>query len=82
MGRALPAAPLTEDAGVTPRERCLQTLAFGRPDRIPLQPGAGRKSTLETWRGQGLPPDVEDYNEYAYRLASGTLPRVRAPVRS
>ncbi len=54
------------------RERHLATWLFGKPDRVPLSPGGGRKSTLETWRRQGLPEEVQDYNEYAYRLAGGT----------
>jgi hypothetical protein len=39
------------------RERYLETLTFGSPDRIPFTPGGGRKSTLERWRAEGLPPD-------------------------
>lgn len=45
---------------MTPRERFLETLLFGRPDRIPFAPGGGRESTRRTWREQGLPPD-RDY---------------------
>ena len=56
-----------------PRERFLETLLFGKPDRTVLAPGMGRESTLEAWRSQGLPPDVTDYNEYAYREAGGEL---------
>ncbi len=55
------------------RQRQLETLLFGQPDRIPLQPGGGRKSTLEAWHAQGLPKEVANYPEYAYRLAGGTL---------
>jgi uroporphyrinogen decarboxylase len=33
-------------------------LLFGRPDRVPLQPGWPRESTLKAWHGQGLPEDV------------------------
>ncbi len=56
------------------RERYLETLLFGRPDRIPLNPGGARESTLSRWRREGLPEDVKDYNRYAYELAGGTLP--------
>jgi len=64
-----------------PRQRYLQTLLFGAPDRVPLDPGVGRKSTLAAWHAQGLPADIntaDDANEYAYRLAGGTLPLPRA----
>ena len=36
------------------RERYLETLLFGTPDRIPLDPGAPRESTLAAWHQQGL----------------------------
>lgn len=56
------------------RERWLETLLFGRPDRIPFSPGGGRKSTRARWHAEGLPADIDDMhdiNEYAYRLAGG-----------
>lgn len=57
------------------RERCLKTLLFEKPDRIPLGPGNARESTRENWVKQGLPREqVQQYNEYAYRLAGGKLP--------
>ena len=40
---------------MTFRERYLETLLFGRPDRIPLMPGGPRESTLRVWHQQGLP---------------------------
>jgi hypothetical protein len=40
------------------RERYLETLLFGRPDRVPLAPGGPRESTLAAWHAQGLPEDV------------------------
>lgn len=43
----------------TPRERYLNTLLFGQPDRIPLAPGGGRESTRAAWHRQGLPPDID-----------------------
>lgn len=58
------------------RERYLQTLQFGAPDRIPLEPGYGRKSTREAWHSQGLPAEVDDaraITAYAYRQAGGTM---------
>lgn len=59
---------------MTPRERTLATLSFGKPDRIPLCPGWGRRSTLKTWHEQGLPDSIQDYGEYAYRQVGGQLP--------
>lgn len=57
------------------RQRFLETLLFGKPDRIPLVPGGGRKSTRERWHQDGLPEDIEpgQITEYAYRQAGGTL---------
>jgi len=43
---------------MTPRERYLETLLFGHPDRVPLAPGGPRESTLEAWHQQGLPQDA------------------------
>jgi len=40
------------------RQRYLETLLFGRPDRIPFQPGYARESTLAAWHTQGLPEGV------------------------
>jgi uroporphyrinogen decarboxylase len=40
---------------MTARERYLETLLFGRPDRIPFEPGGPRESTLKAWHAQGLP---------------------------
>jgi hypothetical protein len=50
------------------RERYLEALLFGAPDRVPLQPGNGRLSTREAWHEQGLPRDVapEDIPRYAF----------------
>ncbi|MFH1708887.1 MAG: hypothetical protein ABIF71_13365 [Planctomycetota bacterium] len=40
---------------MTPRRRFLETLLFGKPDRVPLDPGHGRESTRDRWYGEGLP---------------------------
>ena len=40
---------------MTPRERYIEALTFGAPDRIPFTPGAGRESTLRRWHREGLP---------------------------
>ncbi len=46
---------------MTPRQRFLDTLHFRKPDRIPLQPGGPRESTLAAWHQQGLPQGVPWY---------------------
>jgi uroporphyrinogen-III decarboxylase len=48
-----------------PRERYIKALTFGATDKIPLQPGGPRKSTLERWRAEGLPEGV-GHMEYVY----------------
>jgi hypothetical protein len=42
------------------RQRHLETLCFGRPDSIPLEPGWGRKSTRAAWHTQGLPQEIDE----------------------
>ncbi len=53
---------------MTQRQRYIAALTFGRPDRIPFQPGSGRESTLAAWRRQGLPDDVSDYHAHVREL--------------
>jgi hypothetical protein len=48
------------------RERFLATLLYQTPDRIPFEPGGGRKSTREAWHGQGLPESVQPHEITAY----------------
>ncbi|NPV81669.1 MAG: hypothetical protein HPY52_15640 [Firmicutes bacterium] len=48
---------------MTPRERFLETLTFGKPDKVPFMPGSPRESTLAAWHQQGL-PDGADYYEF------------------
>ncbi len=66
---------ILKEKAMNERKRHLEALLFGRPDRIPLSPGGGRKSTRETWRKQGLPETVKDGDivEYAYRQAGGKM---------
>jgi len=44
------------------RQRFHETLRFGKPDKIPLNPGRPRESTLAAWHAQGLPADVDWYD--------------------
>jgi Uroporphyrinogen decarboxylase (URO-D) len=41
------------------RERLCETLLFGKPDKIPFDPGEPRESTLEAWHRQGLPREAD-----------------------
>lgn len=41
------------------RQRFIAALTFGSPDRIPLEPGYPRQSTLRAWRAQGLPEGAD-----------------------
>ncbi|HOZ45557.1 MAG TPA: uroporphyrinogen decarboxylase family protein [Candidatus Hydrogenedentes bacterium] len=52
---------------MTPRERFLETLLFGRPDKIPFQPGGPRESTRAAWRVQGMPAD-RDYMDLIHEM--------------
>jgi len=40
---------------MTARERYLETLLFGTPDRIPFEPGRPREKTVKRWNKEGLP---------------------------
>ena len=40
------------------RERHLETLLFGTPDKVPLTPGEARESTLAAWHKQGFPEGI------------------------
>lgn len=58
------------------RERFIETLLFGKPDKIPLTPGLGRESTRQRWHKEGLPRHIDTSPEItaeAYRQAGGTL---------
>lgn len=40
---------------MTERERFLESLLFGKPDRVVFSPGGPRESTLKRWHSEGLP---------------------------
>ena len=44
------------------RERFLETMLFGSPDKVPFSPGGPRESTLAAWHKQGLPEDADWWN--------------------
>ncbi len=56
-----------ETKSMTPRERFLETLLFGSPDKVPFSPGGPRESTLAVWHRQGLPED-RNYMDVLYDL--------------
>ena len=39
------------------RERYIEALTFGKPDKIPFFPGGPRESTIKRWHSEGLPED-------------------------
>lgn len=47
---------------MTPRERFIETLTFGKPDKVPLIPGGPRESTLKRWKNEGLPEGKHYYS--------------------
>ena len=48
---------------MNPRERYLETLLFGSPDKIPFEPGQPREKTLKRWQEEGLPKN-RDWLDY------------------
>lgn len=52
---------------MTPRERYLETVLFGKPDKIPFSPGGPRESTLAAWHQQGL-PEGKNYMTAIYEI--------------
>lgn len=63
---------------MNPRQRLLATYHFGNPDKVPLEPGHPRESTLAAWHQQGLPKGV-DWREHLWHLL-GLEPEPRSPV--
>ena len=53
---------------MNPRERYLEALLFGSPDRVPLSPGGPRESTRAAWYTQGLREDVPHVDQLAEEL--------------
>lgn len=47
---------------MTQKERFLETLLFGKPDKIPFTPGGPRESTLDMWHKQGLPEGINYFD--------------------
>lgn len=47
---------------LTERERYIKCMTFGSPDKIPLNPGGPRESTLIRWHSEGLPSNENYFN--------------------
>ena len=63
---------------MTNRERYIQTMTFGSPDRVPFVPGGGRQSTLKRWRQEGL-PEGQDPLEHIVELLGIAQPAGAEP---
>ena len=61
------------------RERFLETMRFGTPDRIPYRFGGPRQSTMEAWYRQGLARDI-NFSEFVGSDREGHLPINLGPV--
>lgn len=61
---------------MTPRERRLEALLFGAPDRVPFEPGGPRESTIAAWRSQGLGENA-NYFTTLLDILGFELPRAR-----
>ena len=60
------------------RERYIETLTFGQPDKIPFIPGGPRKSTLARWRKEGLDEGMISMRLYARNWGLMLLFRILA----
>lgn len=47
---------------MTERERYIETILFGKPDKVFFAPGYPRESTLKVWHEQGLPEGADYYS--------------------
>lgn len=56
------------------RERFQQTMAYGRPDRVPFFEEGIREDVLEAWRTQGMPSGVTISNLFPFDFREEILP--------
>ena len=52
---------------MTPRQRYVEALTFGNPDKIPFSPGGPREKTRARWHKEGL-PEGKNYMEALYEI--------------
>ncbi len=65
---------------MNPRQRYIETLTFGTPDKIPFMPGAPRESTLKAWKTQGFPEDMGSADWFDHLLETlGITPEQTQP---
>jgi len=64
---------------MTPRERFRETLLFGKPDKVPFDPGHARESTLKAWHEQGL-PEGRDYIDVLHETLGIEKPKTKPVV--
>ncbi len=62
---------------MNPRQRYIETLTFGNPDKVVFQPGWPRESTVKAWLTQGLPADKHFWPHLLELL--GIVPEETAP---
>ena len=43
------------------RENFIETMLFGKPEKVPFMPGHGRISTVKRWEEEGLPKGKDQY---------------------
>jgi len=70
---------MTRPLTMTYRECWLETLLFGKPDRIPFTPGGPREKTLKRWHAEGLPENREWF-EVLCEEVGVVLPTTKALV--
>ncbi|MFH1378483.1 MAG: uroporphyrinogen decarboxylase family protein [Planctomycetota bacterium] len=71
---------MTAMTTMTERERYIQTVLFGSPDKIPMSVGGPRRSTRDAWKAQGLQNPDDWFNamcaELGIRYEHATQTRV------
>ena len=65
---------------MTPRQRYIETLTFGKPDRVFYDFSWPRQSTMAAWRLQGLPEALTD--QAAFRAFVGADGYAGLPIRT
>jgi len=62
------------------RQRYLESLLFGKPDKVYFSPGRPRESTLERWHKEGLPENVDWFEflceKIGIKIEKSTSPEV------
>jgi hypothetical protein len=61
------------------RTRFRETLLFGKPDKIPLEPGGPRESTLAAWHAQGL-PEGGRWRDHLWKEIGVPIEPIEAPA--